>query len=101
MSTVEAMASPALPPSRTGTRSRMFSWALGAGLTWVPTGRPGPRIPGTHGPDEPLRTSERRAPDAVEAHFGYLWFTDTDGRSVSSRPRERHHHVDRDPRPRV
>src|SRR6478672_4474491 len=39
MSTVEAIASPAVPPSRTGTRSRMFSWALAAGLTWVPTGR--------------------------------------------------------------
>src|SRR3954453_23539544 len=39
MSTVEAMASSAVPPSRTGTRSRMFSWALAAGLTQVPTGR--------------------------------------------------------------
>src|SRR6478735_6457721 len=45
MSTVEAIASPAVPPSRTGTRSRMFSWALAEGLTCGPTGRTGRRIP--------------------------------------------------------
>src|SRR6478672_10440726 len=48
MSTVEAIASPAVPPSRTGTRSRMFSWALAEGLTCGPTGRTGRRIPRTY-----------------------------------------------------
>src|SRR6476661_8453359 len=67
MSTVEAMASPAVPPSRTGTRSRMFSWALAAGLTRVPTGRAGRGIPRRAG-RRPTTVARRLGPTRRTTH---------------------------------